>query len=77
MYDEKRAESAESAEGADIEAGDVINTAPAPGTPWWKRLATLGVETRGVQPVPAHERTDRSGLNVFTFWWTASLTPLA
>ncbi|CAK7211978.1 hypothetical protein SEUCBS140593_001348 [Sporothrix eucalyptigena] len=56
-------------------AGEIGNVPTA--RPWWKRLAAFGVETRGVQPVPLEERTDRRGFNIFTFWWTASLTPLA
>ena len=45
--------------------------------PWWKRLASYGVETRGVQPVPLEDRNDTRPFNIFSFWWTASLTPLA
>ncbi|KAH8881458.1 purine-cytosine permease FCY21 [Thozetella sp. PMI_491] len=44
---------------------------------WWKRLASYGVETRGVEPVALEDRTDRRPFNIFSFWWTASLTLLA
>lgn len=65
---EKGGTSVTPGESEEVEVGPVS---------WWKKLAAYGVETRGVQPVPLNERTDRTGYNIFTFWWTASLTPLA
>lgn len=38
----------------------------------WRKLASYGVELRGVQPVPVEERTDIRYLNVGT-WLGASM----
>jgi hypothetical protein len=46
-------------------------------TPWWRRLASFGVEMRGVEPVALKDRDDKRPFNIFSFWWTASLTMLA
>lgn len=43
----------------------------------WKRITLSGIEMRGVEPVPIEERNDRQGLNIFTMWWSISLTLLA
>jgi hypothetical protein len=60
----------------------IVETAPAEQgevekLPWWHRLASFGVETRGVEPVALKDRTDTRPFNIFSFWWTASLTMLA
>ena len=43
----------------------------------WRKLASYGVELRGVQPVAIEERNDKRPINIFSFWFTASLTLLA
>ncbi|KAE9963673.1 hypothetical protein BLS_009073, partial [Venturia inaequalis] len=43
----------------------------------WKRITLSGMELRGVEPVPIEERNDKHGLNIFTMWWSISLTLLA
>ncbi len=43
---------------------------------WWKKLIALGVEERGITPVPVEERTDGRFINVFSLWFTLSITTL-
>jgi hypothetical protein len=54
-----------------IEVGEVIKTS------LWGRITSSGMEMRGAEPVPVEERTDRQGFNIFTLWWSISLTLLA
>jgi len=42
---------------------------------FWRKLASYGVELRGIEPVPEIERTDTRFLNVGT-WLGASLVCL-
>jgi hypothetical protein len=44
--------------------------------PWLRKLATLGVELRGIVPVPLEERTDQKGTNLLSLWFTANLSLL-
>ncbi|KAI9373903.1 permease for cytosine/purines, uracil, thiamine, allantoin-domain-containing protein [Aspergillus egyptiacus] len=39
---------------------------------WLSRITKLGIELRGVSPVPLEERTDRRFINVFFVWFTLS-----
>ena len=39
---------------------------------WLSRIRRLGVETRGITPVPLEERTDPRFINVFFVWFTMS-----
>jgi hypothetical protein len=53
---------------------------PIPGrqkAPGWRRLASFGVELRGVQPVTLDERNDKHPINLLSFWCTVGLTLLA
>jgi hypothetical protein len=43
---------------------------------WWLRLVSWGVEIRGVLPVPVRERTDARFVNIFSLWFTMSVTIL-
>lgn len=43
----------------------------------WRKLASYGVELRGVQPVALEERTDKHPINLLSFWCTVGLTMLA
>lgn len=43
----------------------------------WRKVTLLGMEMRGVEPVPIEERLDKIGVNIFTMWWSISLTLLA
>lgn len=43
---------------------------------WWKKILSLGVEERGIQPVPVEERTDDRFVNVFSIWFTMSINCL-
>ncbi|EXJ86686.1 hypothetical protein A1O3_03639 [Capronia epimyces CBS 606.96] len=43
---------------------------------FFQRLASHGVETRGIHPVALKDRNDRRPINIFSFWWTASLSLL-
>ncbi|TID25689.1 putative purine-cytosine permease fcy22 protein [Venturia nashicola] len=43
----------------------------------WKRITSSGIEMRGIEPVPIEERNDKNGFNIFTMWWSISLTLLA
>ncbi|QDS73262.1 hypothetical protein FKW77_004668 [Venturia effusa] len=58
-------------DSAVVEVGEVAKL------PLWKRIASTGIEMRGVEPVPVEERNDKRGLNIFTMWWSISLTLLA
>jgi hypothetical protein len=40
----------------------------------FKRLASYGVEIRGILPVALEDRTDTRPINIFSFWWTASMS---
>lgn len=40
--------------------------------PWLRKLATYGVELRGIVPVPLEKRTDTRVVNIFSLWFTAS-----
>ncbi len=44
---------------------------------WWKKLVSMGVEERGVMPVPVEERTSDRFVNIFSIWFTMSVSPLA
>jgi hypothetical protein len=39
----------------------------------FKRLTSYGVEVRGIMPVALEDRTDTRPINIFSFWWIASL----
>ncbi len=43
---------------------------------WFKKLASLGVEIRGIRPVALEDRNDKHPVNIFSFWWSASLSVL-
>ncbi|PGH03888.1 hypothetical protein AJ79_07246 [Helicocarpus griseus UAMH5409] len=43
---------------------------------WWHRLASWGVELRGITPVAVDERTDRRAVNLFFLWFTVSCNVL-
>ncbi|KAI1780307.1 permease for cytosine/purines, uracil, thiamine, allantoin-domain-containing protein [Hypoxylon cercidicola] len=39
---------------------------------WLTKISALGVEVRGIMPVPVEERTDKRFINVFFVWFTMS-----
>jgi hypothetical protein len=39
---------------------------------WLSKIASWGVELRGIAPVPLEERTDKRYINVFFVWFTMS-----
>lgn len=39
---------------------------------FWHRLASWGVELRGITPVALDERTDHRAINLFFLWFTIS-----
>ncbi|KAL2828679.1 permease for cytosine/purines, uracil, thiamine, allantoin-domain-containing protein [Aspergillus cavernicola] len=39
---------------------------------WLSKIASWGIEVRGIAPVPVEERTDRRYINVFFVWFTMS-----
>jgi hypothetical protein len=39
----------------------------------FKRLTSYGVEVCGIMLVALGDRTDTRPINIFSFWWTASL----
>ncbi|KAK2752204.1 hypothetical protein FQN55_008094 [Onygenales sp. PD_40] len=43
---------------------------------WWHRLASWGVELRGITPVAVDERTDKRVVNLFFLWFTVSCNVL-
>lgn len=43
---------------------------------WLTKISALGVEVRGITPVPVEERTDRRFINVFFVWFTMSMNLL-
>ncbi|EER29121.1 hypothetical protein D8B26_000395 [Coccidioides posadasii str. Silveira] len=43
---------------------------------FWHRLATWGVELRGIVPIGVDERTDKRVVNVFLLWFTVSCNVL-
>ena len=42
----------------------------------WETIISLGVEERGILPVPVEERTDGRFVNVFYIWFTMSINCL-
>jgi hypothetical protein len=46
------------------------------GRSWWSKLVSWGVEVRGITPVPVEERTDTRLVNIFTVWFTMSVSVL-
>ncbi|KAL2069247.1 hypothetical protein VTL71DRAFT_15585 [Oculimacula yallundae] len=44
---------------------------------WWTQLMSMGIEERGIQPVPLEERTSDRFVDIFSIWFTMSVTPLA
>lgn len=44
---------------------------------WKTKLIALGIEERGILPVPVEERTSDRFVNIFSIWFTMSITPLA
>ncbi|EZF61409.1 hypothetical protein H112_05814 [Trichophyton rubrum D6] len=54
------------------------SSAPAPLTvqsyisTFWSRLASWGVELRGIVPVDLKDRTDRNVFSLFVLWFTIS-----
>lgn len=40
---------------------------------FWRKVANLGVELRGLEPVPAELRTDRRYVNILTLFTTTSI----
>ena len=49
-----------------------------PVKPSWKsKLIALGIEERGILPVSVEERTSDQFVNIFSIWFTMSITPLA
>lgn len=44
---------------------------------WKTKLIALGIEERGILPVPIEERTSDRFVDVFSIWFTMSITPLA
>jgi hypothetical protein len=43
---------------------------------WKQKLLTWGVEVRGITPVPVEERTDTRFINIFSLWFTMSVSLL-
>lgn len=71
--------------GVDIEKKGSFDVTQAPGPPseeegvqtgWWKQVTSFGVELRGIEPVPVEQRTDTRAVNIFSLWWTLSLSLL-
>lgn len=58
---------------------DIVDVAESESKPlsWWKKLVSLGVEERGITPVPVEERTSDRFINIFSIWFTMSVSPLA
>jgi len=46
------------------------------GRSWLSRLVSWSVEVRGIAPVPIEERTDTRLVNIFTVWFTMSVSVL-
>lgn len=46
------------------------------GRSWLSKLVSWGVEVRGIAPVPVEERTDTRLVNIFTVWFTMSVSVL-
>ncbi|CZT12412.1 hypothetical protein WAI453_001776 [Rhynchosporium graminicola] len=43
----------------------------------WSKLMSMGIEERGIVPVPVEERTSDRFVDIFSIWFTMSVTPLA
>ncbi len=43
---------------------------------FFRKLASMGVELRGIRPVALEDRKDRHPINIFSFWWAVSLSVL-
>ncbi len=52
--------------------GDSQETLHARVRRLWTRLATWGVELRGIRPIPVEERTDTKLISIFSFWFSMS-----
>lgn len=39
---------------------------------WLSKISAMGVEVRGITPIPLEERTDKRFINVFFVWFTMS-----
>lgn len=62
----------------DLEKGDSVGegTAAVRHGIWLRKLITLGVEIRGIVPVPLEERTDKRGIDLFSLWFTSNCSLL-
>ncbi len=58
---------------ADNQQSDIYEPAK---TLWWSRLVAWGVEVRGIVPVPLEERVDTRFVNIFSLWFTMSVSLL-
>ncbi|KAF8991748.1 cytosine-purine permease [Cyathus striatus] len=45
--------------------------------PWFRKLLKLGVEVRGIQPIPQEERTDAQFSKIFFIWFSANINVLS
>ncbi|TFK28475.1 hypothetical protein FA15DRAFT_700929 [Coprinopsis marcescibilis] len=59
-----------------LEAGSEEQLKPVYGDRWTKRLLRIGVEDRGVQPIPIELRTDTQLYKVFFIWFSWNINIL-
>ncbi|TFK28476.1 NCS cytosine-purine permease [Coprinopsis marcescibilis] len=59
-----------------IEVGSIEQSSAVYGDRWTRRLLKLGVEDRGVQPVPVELRTDTQLFKIFFIWFSWNINIL-
>lgn len=60
---------------ASVDEGDATHLSKNP-LAWVRGKLTASVETRGIDPVPVEERSDKNGLSLFAVWFTANCSLL-
>jgi hypothetical protein len=43
---------------------------------WWKKFVSWGIEEGGVVPIPVEQRTNDQFVNIFSLWFTISISTL-
>lgn len=68
---------AETEPGGEEGCSTPTSDARVEGKSWWQRIILSGgVEVRGITPIPAELRTDTRFINIFSLWFTMSVSLL-
>lgn len=71
MSDKEKRSPSPVADVLDVGVAESQDYSPSPRG-WMAKIASWGVELRGVTPVPIEERKDLRFINVFFVWFTMS-----